>query len=255
MLRFGLFNNSRLGTDLLGKVNEQVEVVTQHLRAERDCVARGNGAVGPNLKREFIIVGQVADTGVLHRVIDLVDRRVDRIHRNDPDGGLMLLVLLSRDIAAARSQRDLHGQARIAHQSSDVQVGIEDLDLAVRVDVTCLDFTLASGLNVDRLRTVAVQLGNNALDVQYDLGYIFLDARDRGELMLYAGDLDARRRRARQRGKQDAAQGVAQSGAIATLKRLNNKFAVRAVVGELFTVNTRLFDFDHVVPSFTLVGN
>ena len=124
MLRFSLFNNSGTRADFLGQVNEQVKVVAQYLRAERNRIARSDGTIRPNLEREFIIVGQVADTGVLHGVVDLVDRRVDRIHRNDPDGGLMLLVLLCRDIATARSQRDLHGQARIAHQGRDVQVGI-----------------------------------------------------------------------------------------------------------------------------------
>src|SRR5699024_1071587 len=129
-------------------------------------------------------------------------------------------------------QRDLHAQARIAHQGGDVQVGIEDLDLAVRVDVTSLDLTLAGCLDVDRLRSVAVQLGDDALDVQHDLGHVFLDARDGGELMLYARDLDAGRCRTGQRGQQDAAQGGAQSGAIATLEGLHNEFTVGAGRGE-----------------------
>ena len=73
--------------------------------------------------------------------------------------------------------------------------------------------------------------------------------------MLHACNLDAGRCRTRQRGQQNAAQGVAQRGAISALQRLYDELAVGAVLGELLTVNTRFFDFDHVVPSFTLVGN
>ena len=255
MLRFSLLNNGGLGADFLRQVYEQIEVVAENLRAERNCVAGGDGAVGPDLESQLVIVGQVAYTGVFNRVVDLVDRRVDRIHRNDADGGLMLLVLLSRNIAAAGSHRNLHGQAGIAHQSSDMQVGIQDLDFAVCVDVTGLDFALAGSLDVDRLGAVAMQLGNDALDVQHDLGYVFLNARDGGELVLYACNLDAGRCRTRQRRQQNAAQGVAQRGAISALQRLYDELAVGTVLSELLTVNTRFFDFDHVVPSFTLVGN
>ena len=255
MLRFSLFNNGGLGADLLGQVYEQIEMVAENLCAERYSVASGDGSVGPDLERQLIIVGQIADTGVFNRVVDLVDRRVDRIHRNDADGGLMLLVLLSRNIAAAGSHRDLHGQTRVAHQGSDVQIRVEDLNLAVCVDIASLDLALAGGLDVDRLGTITMQLGNNALNIQHDFGNVFLNARNRRKLVLHTSDLDAGRCRARQRRQQDAAQRVAQRGAVAALKRLYDELAVGTVLRELFTVNTRFFDFDHVVPSFTLVGN
>ena len=255
MLRFSLFNNGGLGADFLGQVYEQIEVVAQNLRTERNRVACVDGCIGPYLERQLVIVGQVAYTGVFNRVVYLVNRRVDRIHRNDADGGLMLLVLLSRNIAAAGSHRDLHGQTRVAHQGSDVQIRVEDLNLAVCVDIASLDLALAGGLDVDRLGTITMQLGNNALNIQHDFGNVFLNARNRRKLVLHTSDLDAGRCRARQRRQQDAAQRVAQRGAVAALKRLYDELAVGTVLRELFTVNTRFFDFDHVVPSFTLVGN
>ena len=62
MLRFSLFNNGGLGADLLGQVYEQIEVVAENLCAERYSVAGGDGSVGPDLERQLIIVGQIADT-------------------------------------------------------------------------------------------------------------------------------------------------------------------------------------------------
>ena len=132
-----------------------------------------------------------------------------------------------------------------------MQIRVEDLNLAVCVDIASLDLALAGGLDVDRLGTITMQLGNNALNIQHDFGNVFLNARNRRKLVLHTSDLDAGRCRARQRRQQDAAQ----RGAVAALKRLYDKLAVGTVLRELFTVNTRFFDFDHVVPSFTLVGN
>jgi len=73
----------------------------------------------------------------------------------------------------------------------DVQVGIEDLDLAVALDVAGLDLAGTGGLDEDRLGALrVVELGDQALDVEDDLRHILLDAGDGGELMLHTGDLD-----------------------------------------------------------------
>ena len=66
VLRFSLFNNGGLGADFLGQVYEQIEVVAQNLRAERNRVACVDGCIGPYLERQLVIVGQVAYTGVFN---------------------------------------------------------------------------------------------------------------------------------------------------------------------------------------------
>ena len=63
--------------------------------------------------------------------------------------------------------------------------------------------------------------------------------------MLDTGDLHGSNSGAGQRRQQDAAQGVAQSGAVATLQGLDYILAVIAVVGVLNTLNAGLFDFYH----------
>ena len=68
VLRFSLFNNGGLGADLLGQVDEQIEVVAEDLCAERYRVAGGDGSVGPDLERQLVIVGQIAATRVFSTV-------------------------------------------------------------------------------------------------------------------------------------------------------------------------------------------
>ena len=104
---------------------------------------------------------------------------------------------------------ELHGKGSVRAQGGDVVLGIEDLHLAVCLDVPRGDFALAGGLDIDRLGRIAVQTGDNALHVQYDLGDILGDAGDGGELMLDAGDLDAGDRRSGQGGEKHTPQGVA----------------------------------------------
>ena len=54
------------------------------------------------------------------------------------------------------------------------------------------------------LYALAVELDDHPLNVQNDLGDVFLDAGDRGELMLDTGDLDGSRSSAGQRRKQNS---------------------------------------------------
>ena len=185
--------------------------------------------------------------GVLHGVVDLAHRGINGVYRDHTDDSLGRLVLVGGDIAAAVGQGQLHVQAGVGAQSGDVQVRVEDLHLAVRLDIAGRDLTLAVCLNVDRLDAFAVQLGNDALHVEDDLGHILLHTWNGGELMLDAGDLDGSHRRAWQRGEKDAAQRVAQRGAIASLQRLHYIFAIGIIAGVLNTFDAGLFDFYHML--------
>ena len=98
-----------------------------------------------------------------------------------------------------------------------------------------------------------MELGQQALDVQNDLRHILLDAGDGGKLVLHTGDLDGGRRSAGQRGKHNAAQGVAEGGAIAALQRLHHVLAVSDVTRGLDALDLGLFNFDHAVTLLHLV--
>src|SRR5205807_9241486 len=64
------------------------------------------------------------------------------------------------------------------------------------------------------------------LQVEDDLGHIFLDVRDRAELMRDAVDLDRGHRRAPQRREQHTAQRVAQGGTKARVQGLDVELAI-----------------------------
>ncbi len=140
-------------------------MIGEDLGAQRHGVTGTDGVVGPDLKRQLVIVGHIANAGVFHGEVDLVYRRVDGVDGNHTDHGLCSLVLVSRNIAAAMAQRNLHVKRSIGAQGADVKLGIQNLNFAVCLDVTGAYLPLAHGLNIDGLGTLAVQLRNDALDV------------------------------------------------------------------------------------------
>ena len=124
-------------------------------------------------------------------------------------------------------------------------IGIEDLDLAVRLDIAGCDFALAGCVNEDGLCALAMQSRDDLLYIQNDLRHVFLDAGNRGELVLHTRDLDRGRGCAGQGGKKNPAQRVAEGGAVTSFQRLDDVFAVGAILRGIHTLNTRLFNFYH----------
>ncbi|CAN4007010.1 Anaerobic benzoate catabolism transcriptional regulator, partial [Dysosmobacter welbionis] len=73
-----------------------------------------------------------------HGVVDLIHGGVDGVHGDDADHVLLRLVAVRRHIAASVGQGDLHVQRRAVVQRGNVHVGIQDLHLAVGLDIAGL---------------------------------------------------------------------------------------------------------------------
>ena len=181
-------------------------MLRQDLGGDGHGVLSRRGGIRPDLQRQLVEIGHVADTRILDRIIDLIHRGIQRVDRDHTNGRLRRLVPISRNIAAAAAHGDLHVQHGIGSERADVQILIQDLHIVVGLDVAGRDFTLAGGININRLHAVTIHLKDDALDVQDDLSDILLHTGDCGKLMLDARDLDGGRSGTRQRGKQNPSQ-------------------------------------------------
>ena len=134
-----------------------------------------------------------------------------------------LLVLRRRDVTAAPLDGQLHLELALGVQGGDVQLGVVHLDAGRGRDVRRghLAGTLLAQVHDHRL----VVLGGHDqfLEVQDDVGHVFLDAGHRRELVQDALDPDAGDGRARDGGQQRAPERVADGVAETRLERLDDE--------------------------------
>ncbi len=126
------------GLDLAGQLapgrGELAELLDEHLRRARERLLGRDGAVGLDLEGQLVVVGDLADAGVLDVVVDPADGREDGVHRDDPDGQALLGVV-GGQVARAPLDGQVHldGGARLEGQ--DVLLGVDDLDVGRLHDV------------------------------------------------------------------------------------------------------------------------
>ena len=110
-------------------LHERVEVLAEDLARLDQRHLRRDRAVGPDLEDQAVVVGLLADAGVLGRVADARDRRVDRCR---PRSGRspaprVLDVLGGGDVAAALVDRQRHVEADVFGQRRDDEVLVDDV--------------------------------------------------------------------------------------------------------------------------------
>ena len=149
---------------------------------------------------------------------------MNRVDRDEAETKVLVKVLVGRNVATATLQPHLHVDLATLGDRANINIRVENLNVAVGFDHARSDHAGNIGAQVERLRPVAIQLERNLLQVQNDVGRILDNARDRLELMQYAFDSHGRNRRAFNRRKQRAPQSIADRRAKPALKRLRAEF-------------------------------
>src|ERR1035437_7987762 len=177
------FLATRLGIDFLLEVDEDVHVVLEQLGGQADGVGGQHGPVGPHFKSQLVIVGDLAQAGGFHHIVDAAHRRVDRVHGNKANAQIGVEVLVGGDIAASALEAHLHVQLAAFGNGGNIDVLVQDLDVAVSLDHAGGDHAGLVGAQIERLRTLARELEGNLLEVQDDVGGILDHAADGLELV------------------------------------------------------------------------
>ena len=158
-----------------------------------------------------------------------------------PISWLRLLVPVRLHVAAAALDGELDLELALAVQRRDLQLGVVHLDTRGRRDVGRGDVAGALLAQVHDDRLVVLAGDDELLDVQDDLGDVFLDAGHCRELVQHAFDADAGDGCAGDRRQQGAAKRVAERVAEAWLEGLDDE-ARANVVDAVFTDGGALCD-------------
>jgi hypothetical protein len=121
-------------------------------------------------------------------------------------------------------------------------VGSQDFQVGAAGDVPRMHDRLAGRLEGRRYLVSLVQAQPHFLQIQDDVGDVFLDARDGGEFVQHALDADGVDRIAGQRGKQNAPQRVTDRDAVAAFERFADETPVSG--GDFLFVELDRLGFD-----------
>ncbi len=102
-------------------LHERIEVLAENLAGFHQRHLRRERAVGPDFQDQAVVVGLLADAGVLGAVAHASHRRINAVDRDQAD--LLLFgvrdVLRGGDIAAALGDRQRHVKRHVFGQRGD----------------------------------------------------------------------------------------------------------------------------------------
>src|SRR5215831_14351848 len=111
------------------------------------------------------------------------------IDRNEADSQVFVEVLVSSHVATSALEPHLHVELAALTDGRDVDVLIQYLYVAIRLNHARSHDPGGVGAQVDGLRRIPGQLERDLLQVQDDVGRVFDHAGDRLELVQHAFDL------------------------------------------------------------------
>src|SRR6478609_5412223 len=186
-------------------------------------IARGDGLLGLDVDNQLVEVGALLNTGCFHAESNLQHRRVDGVNRDTADLCVAGLVLSCRNVAAAALDGQFEFELALRVQRGNVQIRVVELDAGRRSDVRGGDDSGALLAQVSNNRLVVLGRHGQVLDVEDDLSDIFLDTRNRRELVQHAIDPDAGYSGTGDGGEQGTAEGVSEGVTEARLQRFNDE--------------------------------
>lgn len=214
----------------------------------------GDRAVGPDLQRETVIVGDLTDAHIVHRVVDLHHRRVNGIDGDLPDNSArILLVAVGLHIAPALVEGNAHKEAAVLAEACDMQVRVEDFNVGIGFDIRRRNFLFAGRLDVDDFGAVAVQFSDESFDIQNNFCDVLLDAGIVENSCETPSILDRLHRNARQGRQHNAPKGIPKGDAVTSFQRLHCELTILLVIRHEFYADLRPFDiYQRIFPLVTV---
>ena len=157
-----------------------------------------NAPVSGDLEGQLLVVGLLLYAIVLREVLDITDRRIDRV-----DSDRLQLIVLSRidlllisgDVTTPLVDGELDGKSLRLIDMADDQLRIEDFEGSkLATELASEELLLTRDRQADGLLSSILDEGTEAdlLQVENDVSYILQDTRNSSKFMIDTFDLDGR---------------------------------------------------------------
>ena len=189
LLRHNLFLRLHHGTDIR-ILDERVEMLAENLRRLHKSHLRLQGAVGPDLKNQAIVIGQLTNPGVLRFITNPADGRERGIHPDNPDLIVTITIFRSGSITTSLACPEVDIKRDILGELGNVKVRIDNGHLGSMFNVTR---SYISGLVDTDLKfhiiSIALNQHEHVLEIEHNIGNVFVNTRHAGEFVLDTFDL------------------------------------------------------------------
>ena len=169
-LYFGSLYHNVVGVlSHVGHIDEEPEVLVENLGGEGYRFLCFYGSVSKNLHSKLIIVGDVAYTGILYVILNLVNRGEYRVNENKTDRSakisadcceVVLLIYVRGNVTTTFIEGDLHIEACVLANGADVMLGVVNYQVSIGGDVTCGNVTGAGNVDNYGLGLATFKLSN-----------------------------------------------------------------------------------------------
>lgn len=200
------------GFEALVEVDEHGQLLFEDLGGEGEGVFGGDGAVGPDLNGELVVVSVLSNASVSDSVVDLRDGRKDSVDRDGADRHLRAISdRVSAEVAFTLFNAELHLEGAAIANRGDVEVRIQDLSLGVDGEIRGTESTGPLFLNKEGhgLRGGAEVAEADLFEVEDDLGDVFFYVGDVGKFVKGTLDPNSSNRAALEGAEQDTTEGAA----------------------------------------------
>src|SRR5712691_4386973 len=222
LVALGLF---RLGRGV-GEGAQQLEVIVEDPRGLAHRQARRHAPVRPQLEVEpLAVAGRGLDVEV-----HPFDGGEVGVEQDGVDGQRLWFAPLGRHIAAAALDAHLHLQHAVLVEGGQGNVGRENLDVGVGLEVARLGHPDPLGLEAEDLRTIEVEAEDNLAQVHQDVERVLHHAGQVRALVQDVLDLNPRGRGAVDGREEHAPVGVPDGHGQAGLEGLDGQLAVGVLV-------------------------
>lgn len=116
-----------------------------------------------------------------------------------------------------------------------------DLYIGIPLNIACFCITGSGNVKNDRLGALSVELRNDSLDIEDNLGHILGNTVGGGKFVKDAVDLDAGDSHSGKRAEQYSAERVPESDSVTALKGLDDELRFFTVLKDIVNCNNGLY--------------